>query len=927
MREHFCIASKKSMYSENIMNKVLPTILISLLSLSTFNVLAHSEHNKSRFVAPQGKDNSDCTNVLRPCKSIAYAVKQANKGDKVLIAQGQYAITSNEDLFYLKGLVVPVLGGYNRFDHFQSQSPNTNPTVLTGVPVDMAKDLRQRGFTVISDGKTHLNALALNKQLNNFKALSQKQSQQNCVNGKAGSFDCNNVDLLAHIPLTSFSTNPSTANDIWGHIDLNTGKEYAIIGLHNGVAVVDVTEPTTPVEVGTVTGLNSIWRDIKVYQYYDSEMGIWQAYAYITIDNAPDQVTIIDLNNLPYSVSLANKSSVVSTAHNVYISNVDPSFNIALSGLTPTLQLTGTNKNGGAFTNYSLSEPTKLTALSTQARGQGYTHDGASMVITDERKNSVCPNSNNCIVFIDFNEKEMKLWNISDPTKVSLIGTGRYSDVASNNQYVHSGWASEDNQYIFVHDEFDEKDAGINSTVRVFSITDLANPVHIGQWTGSTRAIDHNGFVRGNRYYLSNYERGFSVLDISDPVHPSQVGFFDTYTPSNNAAYNGGWGVYPFLPSGNILVSDIGSGLYILKDNTLNSPQGKISFTKSKVDVIQGNDVTVSVQRSAEQKLAATSVGYEILSASALANEDYTPLTGRLNWGVNDSSNKDITISVIDNNTGGELAESFFVRLYDPKNGTTLTSPSYIKVNIAGAVNTGVLNFVGNDLTIDENQNTATIAVSRTGSATGDISVAYALIAGSAEIGSDVEDNSGILNWADGDSENKIITLTLINDKLDENDETFSITLTSKDNSRIGNKSQLNITISDDDTNTAPTVNLGENIQANTGQTINLSATATDAENDVLTYIWSQTFGDNVSLSATDNANVSFVTPTTAGTLTFSVTVRDSKGLSATDSIDINVIAPTTAKSSGGGSYYYLLLLLVLVFILKPKRHKKRKIM
>ena len=909
------------------MKKLLSTILLSVIGLHSANVFAHSEHDKSRFVAPQGHDNSDCSNVLRPCKSIVYAIKQANKGDKVLIAQGQYNITNNEELFYLKGLVVPVLGGFNRFDHFQSQSPNTNPTVLTGVPVEMASDLRQRGFSVISDGKTHLNSLALNKQLNNFKALSQKQSQQDCVNGKAGSFDCNNVDLLAHMPLSSFSTNPSTANDIWGHVDLNTGKEYAIIGLRNGVAVVDVTTPTVPVEVGTVTGLSSIWRDIKVYQYYDREMGIWQAYAYATIDSSPDQVTIIDLNNLPHSVSLVSKSPVVSTAHNVYISNVDPSYNIALSGLTPTLQLTGTNKNGGAFTNYSLSDPTKLTVLSTQARGQGYTHDGASMVITDDRKNTSCPNQDNCIVFIDFNEKEMKLWNISDASNVSLLGTGRYTDVASSDQYVHSGWPSEDNQYIFVHDEFDEKDAGINSTVRVFSIADLANPVHVGQWTGPTRAIDHNGFVRGNRYYMSNYERGFSVLDISDPVHPSQVGFFDTYTPSNNAAYNGGWGTYPYLPSGNILVSDIGSGLYILKDNTLNSPQGIISFTAKDVNVDQGADVTVSVQRSNATNLTETSIGYQILSASALANQDFSSLTGRLNWAANDSSNKDITISVA-NNTGSELAESFFVRLFDPKNGATLSSPSYIKVNIAGATNTGVVNFVANDITVNENQTSANIEVSRTGSNTGEISVAYSLTAGSAEIGSDVTDNSGVLTWADGDSDNKTITLNLIDDDIDENDENFTITLNSQNNSRIGSKSQLIVTIADDDTNTAPTVTLGENFQANTTETINVTANASDAENDELTYNWSQTFGETVTLNASDTATINFVTPTTAGTVRLSVTVTDSKGLSNTDSIDINVIAPPPepqVQKSSGGSYYYLLLVLVLIIILKPKSYKKRK--
>ena len=208
----------------------------------------------------------------------------------------------------------------------------------------------------------------------------------------------------------------------------------------------------------------------------------------------------------------------------------------------------------------------------------------------------------------------MKLWNITDASATTLLGTGEYNDVSKSNQYVHSGWGTEDKQHIFLHDEFDEKDGGLNSTVRIFSIADLNNPTQVGQWTGPTRAIDHNGFVRGNRYYMSNYERGLTVLDITDPANPVTIGFFDTYTPSNNPGFNGAWGTYPFLPSGNILVSDIGSGLYILKDRTQESSQGKITFSDNAINANQGETLTVNVQRSnASAPDQAISVAYQLL--------------------------------------------------------------------------------------------------------------------------------------------------------------------------------------------------------------------------------------------------------------------------------------------------------------------------
>ena len=225
-------------------------------------ILAHSEHDKARFVAETGKDTGKCDLVLRPCKSIAYAVQQANKGDKILVSSGEYTINSSDELFYLKSALVPIYGGYNRFDHFQTQSPDTNTTELKNIPLDMAEPLRQQGFVIMADGKSlfakdSAQSKALQSKLASYYTLSEKQVGVDCVDGSAGSFACNNIDLLAHMPLNDFSSRPSSANDIWGHVDLNTGDEYALIGLRNGVAIVNVTNPEDPQEVGTISGLNS----------------------------------------------------------------------------------------------------------------------------------------------------------------------------------------------------------------------------------------------------------------------------------------------------------------------------------------------------------------------------------------------------------------------------------------------------------------------------------------------------------------------------------------------------------------------------------------------------------------------------------------------------------------------------------------------
>jgi len=81
----------------------------------------------------------------------------------------------------------------------------------------------------------------------------ESQALQPCVGGTAGGYICKGIDLLSHMALNNFSSNPVAASNIWGYLDLDDNREYAIIGLYNGTAVVDITDPENPVEVGTAS--------------------------------------------------------------------------------------------------------------------------------------------------------------------------------------------------------------------------------------------------------------------------------------------------------------------------------------------------------------------------------------------------------------------------------------------------------------------------------------------------------------------------------------------------------------------------------------------------------------------------------------------------------------------------------------------------
>ena len=128
--------------------------------------------------------------------------------------------------------IIDIRGGYSRFDHFLTTSPQSNQTTLIGVPLAYRDALRERGFHVVSDGKGM--ARAQRRQLaelhETFSTLDHSSGRQSCVNNRAVVHACERIDLLSHLALAEFESDSRFINDIWGFVDLNTEREYALVG-------------------------------------------------------------------------------------------------------------------------------------------------------------------------------------------------------------------------------------------------------------------------------------------------------------------------------------------------------------------------------------------------------------------------------------------------------------------------------------------------------------------------------------------------------------------------------------------------------------------------------------------------------------------------------------------------------------------------
>lgn len=428
-------------------------------------------------------------------------------------------------------------------------------------------------------------------------------AQTPCENGTSDGYPCQNYDLLSHISLNEM--NADSGNDSWGWTDPQDGKEYALVGLNNGTAFIDISDPVNPIYLGKLpTHTNSsVWRDIKVYS----------DHAFIVSEASNHGMQVFDLTRLrnvanpPQTFTEDAHYDEFGRAHNIVI-NEESGYAYGVG--------TSTFNGGPHFVN--IQDPLNPTAAGGYSMDD-YSHD--AQVITyngpdsDYTGREILIGSNvNEVVVVDITNK-------SNPQRISSIS---YDNVG----YTHQGWFTDDEKYFILGDETDELGFGFNTRTIIFDFTDLDNPQFHTEFYGPTSATDHNGYVVGDKFYFANYSAGLNVYDISDIENEniSQYGFFDTFPNNNEASFDGSWNVYPFFESKNIVISG-SNGFTLVRDtnelnvtelkttnftmypnpasNEINIVSAENPITKVEVFSVIGNrvlDLTFS-ENSLEQKI------------------------------------------------------------------------------------------------------------------------------------------------------------------------------------------------------------------------------------------------------------------------------------------------------------------------------------
>jgi choice-of-anchor B domain-containing protein len=396
-----------------------------------------------------------------------------------------------------------------------------------------------------------------------------------CHNGHSGSkYHCKQVTLQSRVGLNRFPGKPRSASSIWGYSDPDDNREYAIIGLRNGTGVVDVTNPIRPKIIGHIPGVESLWREVKVYSVLNKSTKKWDAYAYISTEGLNGGLQVIDLSDLPNSVSLAATDTDISTSHTLFISNLDYATGKKLKGKKTRLYVNGSDRAGLVI--FSLSNPKNPRVIGEY--NDTYVHDSYGETFSDSRTSQCAPGHTPCQILFAWTGGDFRVLDVTNPRSIGVLGTLVYPDLG----YAHSGWISNDKQYLFNFDEVDEIDSDSKTKIYTIDIANFQNPTISGAFRGPEKSIEHNGIVIGNKLFLAHYTRGLVIMDVTNPKKIRELAFFDSHPEDDDEnreaqtashpghegqiGFHGAWGVYPFLPSGNILISDLERGLFVLKE-------------------------------------------------------------------------------------------------------------------------------------------------------------------------------------------------------------------------------------------------------------------------------------------------------------------------------------------------------------------------
>lgn len=373
--------------------------------------------------------------------------------------------------------------------------------------------------------------------------------------------------------LTDQLTTPGqTLANICGYTAPN-GNEYALLGADQGMIIVDVTNPSNVQQIVQIPMVSSLWKEIKVYQNF----------AYVTTEGTGGALQIVDLSAIP-ATSAASYNYYTYTGDGAINNQLSTVHALHIDTTAGYCYLFGTNLfNGGAIFLDLNTDPYNPTYAGKYDQN-GYVHDGYV--------------DNDTLFAGHIYAGQFAMVDCSNKAAPVVLATQ-----TTPTAFTHNTWLSADRDFLFTTDE--------NSNSYLASY-DVSNPTNIQEmdriqsWNPGSGSIVHNTHVVGQNWAVTSwYKDGFVITDVTRPHNLVNVGWYDTY-PTAGSGFEGDWGVYPYFPSGTIVVSNIDEGLFVFSptyvracylegnvyDSLCGTPLQGVTVTVSTVNLTETTNIS-----------------------------------------------------------------------------------------------------------------------------------------------------------------------------------------------------------------------------------------------------------------------------------------------------------------------------------------------
>jgi hypothetical protein len=232
-------------------------------------------------------------------------------------------------------------------------------------------------------------------------------------------------------------------------------------------------------------------------------------------------------------------------------------------------------------------------------------------------------------------------------------------------------------------------------------------------------------------------------------------------------------------------------------DNDTQNSENSVQFSAATYSALEDSEeVLIMVTRTSPAD-GQYIVDYSITAGTATAGVDFKVKSGELEFDDGETT-KSFKVKLLKDHLY-EVNETIILTLSVPSLGLQVGTPNPAVLTIIDDDKPGAFSFSSVAYSADEDESKVEIRVLRNGGSDGEVTVEYAISAGTATPGQDFIADSGTLTFEHGESV-ATIKLKLIKDELFENDETINISLSSATaGATLGSLNQASVTIIDND--------------------------------------------------------------------------------------------------------------------------------